>query len=100
MAPKLSYRKLDALFEAAGASGIRHRANRVLYERRSDSRLATQLQAAASELERAPQFRAVRVELRRLAFAVQPIEISSLAQKSTWPAAVKSQGTTEVAGGI
>lgn len=69
MAPQesLSFRDIHALFEQAGASGIRHRACRAIHDKRHDPALASQLVAAAAELATQPRFAPVVDELHRAA---------------------------------
>lgn len=72
MAQSLSHFHVDALFEAAGAAGIRHRAQRAIYERRTDTVLAQQVAAVASALEADRRFAPVVNELRSHVAALQP----------------------------
>lgn len=64
---ELSHYDLNLLFHETGAIGIRHRANRAIYERVKDNKLAAQLDFTAKEIETNPAHRPVAVELRNLA---------------------------------
>jgi len=63
----MSYRDASALFAEAGATGIRHRAARAVYERRRDAALIAQLLASAREIEANRRHAPVAAELRRMA---------------------------------
>lgn len=64
---EISHYDLNAMFAVTGATGIRHRAGRAIYERAKDARLALQLVATANEIEANPAHAPVANELRRLA---------------------------------